>query len=216
MSLMPQISSDSQDDKPSAVTFLGLQGRNSIVSLGCGSALNRIDNHIRLMAALNLTFYVGIDRVPEAAPSPSGFFSDPDEMEKLLARIYRGDPQRFWRALKLFPNTWVEELWGFHCAAVVCQRVEPDCRWEEVIASMRPKLVLQEDLHGCERQQLRGLGYIRSWLKVRRYDLQPFRPWSIFPGELNLILWRRRDFDDEEVQASRWKPLYRLGERFIG
>jgi hypothetical protein len=137
-------------------------------------------------------------------------------MEKLLAKIYRGDPQRFREALKVIPNTWVEELRDLPCAAVVCQRVEPDCRWEDIIVSMRPKLVLQEDLHGCERQQLRGLGYVRSWLKVRRYGLQPFRPWPIFPGEKNLILWRRRDFDDEEVEASKWQALHRLGERFIG
>jgi hypothetical protein len=216
MSLMPQLSSALPDDEPSAVTFLGLYGRTSIVSLGCGSLLNRIDNHLRLMAALNLTFYVGIDRVPEVALSRSELFSDPEGMEKLLAKIYRGDPQRFREALKVFPNTWVEDLRDLPCAAVVCQRVEPDCRWEDIIVSMRPKLVLQEDLHGCERQQLRGLGYVRSWLKVRRYGLQPFRPWPIFPGEKNLILWRRRDFDDEEVEASKWKALHRLGERFIG
>ena len=216
MSLMPQLSSALPDDEPSAVTFLGLYGRTSIVSLGCGSLLNRIDNHLRLMAALNLTFYVGIDRVPEVALSRSELFSDPECMEKLLAKIYRGDPQRFREALKVIPNTWVEELRDLPCAAVVCQRVEPDCRWEDIIVSMRPKLVLQEDLHGCERQQLRGLGYVRSWLKVRRYGLQPFRPWPIFQGEKNLILWRRRDFDDEEVEASKWKALHRLGERFIG
>lgn len=216
MSLMPQLSPDFQDDEPSAVSFLGLYGPTSIVSLGCGSLLNRIDNHLRLMAALNLTFYVGIDRVPEVGLSPGEIFSDPEGMEKLLAGISRGDPQRFREALKVFPNTWVEELRDLPCAAVVCQRVEPDCRWEDIIVSMRPKLVLQEDLHGCERQQLRGLGYVRSWLKVRRYDLQPFRPWPIFPGEKNLVLWRRQDFDDEEVQASKRQALHRLGERFIG
>ncbi len=216
MGLMPQVSSDFHDDGPSAKTFLGLHGHNSIVSLGCGSLLNRIDNHLRLMAALNLTFYVGIDRVSEVNVSPAEIFSDPEGMEKLLGRIYRGDPQRFRGALKVFPNTWVEELWNLPCAAVVCQRVEPDCRWEDVIVSMRPKLVLQEDLHGCERQQFRGLGYVRSWLKVRQYGLQPFRPWPIFPGEKNLILWRRQDFDDEEVEACKWRVLHRLGERFIG
>ena len=99
---------------------------------------------------------------------------------------------------------------------MVCQRVYPDCRWEEVILSMTPKLVLQEDLHGCERQQLRGRGYVRTWSKIRRYGLQPFRPWPILPRELNLILWRRRNFDDEEVETSRWRVLLRLRERFIG
>ena len=76
----------------------------------------------------------------------------------------------------------MEELSDLHCAVVVCQRVEPDCRWEDIIVSLRPKLVLQEDLHGCERQQLRGHGYVRTWIKARQYGLQPFRPWPIFPG----------------------------------
>jgi hypothetical protein len=134
----------------------------------------------------------------------------------LLAQYYRGEPHRIWSTLQVFPNTWVEELRDLYCAVVVCQRVEPDCRWEEVIVSMRPKLVLQEDLHGCERQQLRGRGYVRTWLKVPQYGLQPFRPWSIFPGERNLILWRRQDFADEEIQRSRWKVFWRLRERFIG
>jgi len=216
MSLMSGALSHSYDYEQYAVTFLRQYGHTSIVSLGCGCQLNRIDNHLRLMAALNLTFYVGIDRVPNINLSTTDIFLDRDFMEKLLARYYQGEPHWFWKAMKFFPNTWVEELRALRCAVVVCQRVEPDCRWEDVIVSMRPKLVLQEDLHGCERQQLRGHGYIRTWIKVRQYGLQPFRPWPIFPGERNLILWRRCDFDDEEVQASKWKVLWRLGERFIG
>jgi hypothetical protein len=208
--------SSSLDYEPSAAAFLRRYGHTSIVSLGCGFRLNRIDNHLRLMAALNLTFYVGIDQVSNIHPSSTDIFLDREGMAELLAGHYQGEPQGLWEALKVFPNTWVEELRDLHCAAVVCQRVEPDCRWEDVIVSMRPKLVLQEDLHGCERQQLRGRGYVRSWLKVRRYGLQPFRPWPIFPGERNLILWRRQDFDDEEIQASKWKALWRLRERFIG
>jgi hypothetical protein len=208
--------SPSPDAESSAVAFLRRHGHISIVSLGCGCWLNRIDNHLRLMTALNLAFYVGIDRVSEIALSSSDIFLDREGMAELLAEYYQGEPQRFGEALKVFPNTWVEELGDLHCAAVVCQRVEPDCRWEEVIASMRPKLVLQEDLHGCERQQLRGRGYVRSWIKARQYGLQPFRPWPIFPGERNLILWRRQDFDDEEIQRSKWRVLWRLRERFIG
>jgi hypothetical protein len=134
----------------------------------------------------------------------------------MLRQYYQGEPQKFREAVKVFPNTWVEELAGLHCAVVVCQRVYPDCRWEEVISSMTPKLVLQEDLHGCERQQLRGRGYVRTWLKIRQYGLVPFRPWSIFPGERNLILWRRQDFGGEEVRDSRWRVFWRLCERFIG
>jgi len=115
----------------------------------------------------------GIDCVPQISLSPTHLFTDPESMTELLARYYQGKPRRFWEAVKLFPGTWVEELAGIHCAVVVCQRVCPDCRWEEVICSMRPWLVLQEDLHGCQRQQLRQRGYVRTWLKIRQYDLKP-------------------------------------------
>lgn len=81
---------------------------------------------------------------------------------------------------------------------------------------MNPQLVLQEDLHGCERQQLRGRGYVRTWIKIREYGLQPFQPRPVFLWARNLLLWRRRDFGDEEVESSRWKVLWRLGERLIG
>ena len=199
-----------------ARAFLRAWGHDSLVSLGCGPQLNRIDNHLRLMTALNLTFYVGIDLVSHIEPTAPDLFFDPEAMAALLTRYYQGDSQKFWGAVKVFPQTWVEELEGIHCAAVVCQRVWPDCRWEYVIWSMNPKLVLQEDLHGCERQQLRGGEYVRTWMKIRRYGLQPFRPWPIFPGERNLILWRHREFDDKEVQLSRWKMVWRLAERFIG
>ncbi len=199
-----------------ASAFLRHHGHACLLSLGCGPELNRLDNHLRLLTALNLAHYVGIDCVPHIRPRSSGLFMDQGKMTTMLRQYYRGKPQKFREAVKLFPNTWVEEVAGLHCAVVVCQRVYPDCRWEEVISSMTPKLVLQEDLHGCERQQLRGLGYVRTWLKVRQYGLAPFRPWSIFPGERNLILWRRQDFGDAEVRNSRLKALWRLGERFIG
>jgi hypothetical protein len=137
-------------------------------------------------------------------------------MTALLTEYYRGNPQKFWEAVKVFPETWVEELKGIHCAVVICQRIYPDCRWEDVIFSMNPKLILQEDLHGCERQRLRGRNYVRTWTKIRQYGLQPFRAWPIFPGERNLILWRRRDIDDDEIQLSRYGVVWRLCERFIG
>jgi len=206
----------SPDYPPSALAFLRRHGPAALVSLGCGSRLNRIDNHLRLLTALNLTFYVGIDRVAEIEPPSADIFSDRKSMETLLAQYFQGRLHRWWEAIKVFPNTWVEEVQGLPCAAVVCQRVWPYCRWEEIIVSMRPQLVLQEDLHGCERQQLRGRGYVRAWLLSRQYRLQPFRPWPIFPGERNLVLWRRQDFADEPVQQSRWRILWRLRERFIG
>lgn len=199
-----------------AIAFLREYGHTSLVNLGAGCMLNRIDNHIRLITELNLTYYVGIDCAPYIKLTSPNMFLDPDGMTELLTAYYQGRPEEFWEAVKVFPNTWVEELKGIHCSVVVCQRLYPDCRWEDVIISMNPKLVLQEDLHECERQQLRGCGYVRTWTTIRRYGLRPFRPWPIFPWERNLILWRRRDFGDEEVQDSRWRVLWRLCEWFIG
>ncbi|UCG12006.1 MAG: hypothetical protein JSU72_16040 [Deltaproteobacteria bacterium] len=199
-----------------AVAFLSKYGHKSLVNLGAGCMLNRIDNHLRLMKELSLTYYVGIDCAPYIKLTSPNIFSDPPGMTELLTGYYQGQPEKLWEAVKVFPGTWVEELKDMHCAVVVCQRVYPDCRWEEVILSMTPKLVLQEDLHGCERQQLRGRGYVRTWTEIRRYGLQPFRPWPIFPWERNLILWRRRDFGDEEVRNSRWRLFWRLCEWFIG
>jgi hypothetical protein len=205
----------SPDDNP-ARAFLRRHGHASLVSLGCGPALNRLDNHVRLLMALNLDYYVGIDCLPGINVEASGLFADQDGMTFLLEAYYQEKPMKFREALKVFPHTWVEELAGLHGAVVVCQRVLPHRRWEGIIASMTPRLVLQEDLHGCERQQLREHGYVRTWTKVRRYGLRPFRPWAIFPGERNLLLWRRRDFEDQEVENSRFRVLWRLCERFIG
>ena len=81
---------------------------------------------------------------------------------------------------------------------------------------MNPKLVLQEDLHGCERQKLRGKHYVRNWSKIRLYGLRPFRPWPIFYREKNLVLWRRRDFGEEQEESGEFRWLERLGESFIG
>ena len=199
-----------------AIAFLSEYGHTSLVNLGAGRLLNRIDNHIRLMTQLNLTYYVGIDCGPYIELTSPNIFSDPHGTTELLTGYYRGEPQEFWEGVKVFPNTWVEELENIHCAVVVCQRVYPVGRWENVILSMTPKLVLQEDLHGCVRQQLRGRGYVRTWTKIQQYGLQPFRPLPLFPWERNLILWRRQDFADEEIQVSRWKVLWRLCEWFIG
>jgi len=113
---------------------------------------------------------------------------------------------------KLFPGTWVEELRGIHCAVVVCQRVLPFVHWENIIHSMTPKLVLQEDLHGCELQDLSRAHYEKSRAAVRHYGLQPFRPWRIFPGERNLILWKRRDFpiDLNSVERYPWRRFLQI------
>jgi len=202
-------------NKP-AVDFLREYGETCLVSLGCGEMINRIDNHLRLMTALNLTYYVGIDCLPGTGQVSPDLFLNPDDMTRLLTHYYQGEPRRFWANVRLFPETWVEELRNIHCAVVVCQRVYPHCRWEEVILSMSPKLVLQEDLHGCERQQLRGKKYVRTWAEKKYYGLRPYKPWPIFPGEYNLILWRRRDFQVDGIEEGKGKTLRRLREWVMG
>jgi hypothetical protein len=199
-----------------AIDFLREHGETSLVNLGCGLMVNRIDNHLRLMTALHLTYYVGIDCLPGIVQVSPDLFLDPDGMTRLLSDYYQGEPRRFWANVRLFPETWVEELRNIHCAVVVCQRVYPHCRWEEVIFSMSPKLVLQEDLHGCERQQLRGKKYVRTWAEKKYYGLRPFKPWPIFPGEYNLILWRSRDFEVDGIVEGRGKILRRLREWVMG
>jgi hypothetical protein len=200
----------------SAVTFLKTNGYKAIVSLGCGRWINRIDNHLRLMVGLNLSYYVGIDYADRIEPNLNEVFMDSDAMNALLTNYYQGSPDRFWKATHFFPGIYVEELKNIHCAAIICQRVYPDCRWEEVIESMTPKLVLQEDLHGCERQQLRGKSYIRTWSKIRQYALKPYRPWPIFPWENNLVLWQRPDFDNENKGYGKLRLIERFFSSFIG
>jgi hypothetical protein len=200
----------------SAVTFLKTNGHKTIVSLGCGRWINRIDNHLRLMFGMNLNYYVGIDYADQIGSDTNKVFMDADTMNTLLTHYYRGSPDRFWKEVHFFPGTYVEQLKDIHCAVVICQRVYPDCHWEEVIESMTPKLVLQEDLHGCERQKLRGQRYVRTWSKIRRYDLKPFRPWPIFPWENNLVLWQRRDFRNKDNYLSKLSWLERFFSSFIG
>lgn len=194
-----------KDDGP-AVSFLKKHGHESIVSLGCGGRINRIDNHIRLMTELNLSYYVCIDRLYEIETISSSAFLDPDDINEVLTKYYGGNAEKFFDAVKIFPGTLVEDLKDVACAAVVCQRILPYCRWENIIMSMNPKLVLQEDLHGCERQNFWGRGYVRTRFDIRRYGLKPFRPWTIFPGEYNMVFWRRKDFGVEENpnKISNW------------
>ena len=47
-------------------------------------------------------------------------FLDPEGMTELLTAYYQGKPEKFWEAVKVFPNTWLEELKGIHCSVVVC------------------------------------------------------------------------------------------------
>jgi hypothetical protein len=186
------------------VCFLQEHGHESIISLGCGSRINRIDNHIRLMAGLNLSYYVCIDRLYEIEPISPGAFADPEDMTELLAGYYGKNPYNLVNSVKIFPGTLVEELQDVSCAAVVCQRILPYCRWEDVIISMNPKWILQEDLHGCERQNFRGRGYVRTRSEIRRFGLKPFRPWRIFPGEYNMIFWRRKDLGMEKITNNNF------------
>jgi hypothetical protein len=186
------------------ISFLKKHGHKSIVSLGCGGRINRIDNHIRLMVGLNLSYYVCIDRLYEIEPISSRAFADPEDMTEMLIRYYGGSPHNLFKAIKIFPGTLVEDLQDVSCAAVVCQRILPYCRWENAIISMNPKLILQEDLHGCERQNFWRRGYVRTRSGIRRYGLKPFRPWPIFPGEYNMVFWRRKDFGVEKITNNKF------------
>jgi hypothetical protein len=195
-----------------AVSFLKRHGHQSVVSLGCGARINRIDNHIRLMVELNLSYYVCIDRLYEIEPISSRAFSDPGDMTELLIRYYGGNPHNLFKAVKIFQGTLVEDLQDVSCAAVVCQRILPYCRWENVIISMNPKLILQEDLHGCERQNFRGRGYVRTRSGIRCYGFKPFRPWRIFPGEYNMVFWRRKNFGKEKNTNNNFNWFWRVIE----
>jgi hypothetical protein len=172
-----------------AVRFLRENGLQSLVSLGCGRRINRIDNHLRIWCALELDYYVGIDKADWIAADWDGFFVDPAQARAALKERALS-PDTFLQRMRLFPGTRVESLWGVPCRAVVCQRVLPFHHWEEVIASMAPEWVLQEDLHGCERQDLRPWGYGRAKREAACWGLKPFRPWKILPGERNYILWK--------------------------
>jgi hypothetical protein len=213
-----------------ALEFLRKDGPVSLVSLGCGARLKHIDNHLRLFHALHLKYYVGIDFEPSISVSPDLLANDRMAMRQVVrigpAReehgfvenppippwAKRGERGISLEIFKLFPGTWVEELRGIHCSVVVCQRVLPFVHWENIIHSMTPRLVLQEDLHGCELQDLSRAYYEKSRAAARHYGLLPFRPWRIFPGERNLILWKRRDFfiDLNSSERQTWRRLLQI------
>ena len=172
-----------------AVEFLKQNGHTSLVSLGCGTGLNRIDNHVRLFLALKLKHYVGVDCAFSIAVDANQLFTDEAAMRSEL-EWYGRSRDTFLSVFKLFPGTWAEELTGIHCAVVVCQRVLPFVHWEDLVLSMNPELILQEDLHGCEPQILKDPRYKKNPAAIKHYGLRPFRPWRILPGERNLILWQ--------------------------
>ncbi len=71
-----------------AVEFLKEHGDRSLVSLGCGHILNRLDNHIRLFVNCGLDYYVAVDRVPEITFNPDSAFSSPSNINRLLSSHY--------------------------------------------------------------------------------------------------------------------------------
>jgi hypothetical protein len=73
-----------------AIAFLSEYGHISLVNLGAGRMLNRIDNHIRLMTQLNLTYYVGIDCGPYIKLTSPNIFLDPNSMTELLTGYLGG------------------------------------------------------------------------------------------------------------------------------
>ena len=177
-----------------ALEFLKQHGSQSLVSLGCGNFLNRLDNHVRLFVKCELDYYVAIDCATEVEFNPESAFADSDTVNSFLASYFDGRPELFCNRVRTFPDTYVEELKNIHCRVVVCQRVLPFRHWEKIILSMNPILVLQEDLKGCELQAISGELYKKTFPGIIHYQLQPFRPNRFIPGERNLTLWRRRDF----------------------
>ncbi|MCP4343834.1 MAG: hypothetical protein GY799_34410 [Desulfobulbaceae bacterium] len=191
-----------------AIEFLKEYGKQSLVSLGCGNFLNRLDNHVRLFVGCGLEYYVGIDRVTTIDVKPSSAFSDRNTVTELLASRFDDEPEEFFNRVKMFPNTNVEELVGIKCKVVVCQRVLPFRHWENIITRMRPELILQEDLNGCELQTISGELYKKTFPGIIHYQLKPFRPNRLRPGERNIILWRRRDFFPcRHDREPWWKQL---------
>lgn len=177
-----------------AVEFIREHGKRSLISLGCGDQLNRIDNHVRIFVKCKLEYYIGIDSVPKAECNLHSAFTDPDTVKPLLFSYFDGKPELFLERVKIFSSTYVEELAGMQCKVVVCQRVLPFRHWEEIIQSMSPLLVLQEDLKGCELQILERKLYKKTFPGIIHYQLQPFMPNPFIPRERNIILWRRRDY----------------------
>jgi hypothetical protein len=193
-----------------AVEFLKKHGSESLLSLGCGQELNHIDNHVKLLHGLGLKYYVGIDRTPLVGFDFQTAFSDQASAVSTLSTQHNGKPEAFSDIVNVFGDTWVEELEGIHCRAVVCQRVLPFKHWEDPIKTMKPVVMLQEDLHGCELQDIGGDSYTKTRAGIRHYGLRPFRPYRFLPGEKNLILWRRRDFYTcVGDRYSRWKRFWK-------
>ena len=191
-------------DNKSAIEFLRKHGRSSLISLGCGDQLNRMDNHLRLLVGCGLKHYVGIDRVPNIRFDHQTAFSDRSAVADMLAEHDGSHPESFGQKVKVFPDTMVEQLRGARCRVVVCQRVLPFRHWEDVIISMKPVLVLQEGLNGCELQDIAGDSYTKSRAGITHFGLGPFRPYPFLPWERNLILWRRKDYYPCEGDRLPW------------
>lgn len=187
-----------------AIEFLRKHGDRSLVSLGCGPFLNRLDNHVRLFTGCELEYYVAIDLVSAVECDPAHAFADEKAVYPLLTSYFDGNPEKFFGRVKTFPNTLVEELRNIHCRVVVCQRILPFRHWENVIRSMKPKLVLQEDLNGCELQMLCSKLFQRSPRGICCFKLKPFRPLRFIPLEKNIILWRRSDCYPCRIETEPW------------
>lgn len=195
-----------------ALEFLHEHGHQSLISLGCGDKLNRLDNHLKLLIGCGLKYYVGIDRVPQVSFDIDNAFIEGESALELLSSKFVGGAKGFIYNVRLFPNTYIEELVNISCKVVVCQRVLPFRRLEAIIASMHPLLILQEDLIGCELQRMSRKLYKKTYPGIVYYQLKPFRPTGLIPGEKNLILWRRRDFFPCQVDTWPWHQrfFYRL------
>lgn len=179
------------DSGKGALEFLRRFGPGSLVSLGCGRVLLAIDNHVRLMAGLDLDYYVGIDPEPEIVARHEQTFWDEESLAPVLETAF-GRAEGFHERVRVFPSTWAEELYGIPCAAVVVQRPLPGYHFEKIIVSMNPDWVLQEGLYGCELQVLPKKLYRRLPRRENPFGLKPYPKRVLtMKWEKNYILWRR-------------------------
>ena len=136
--------------------------------------------------------------------SHDSVFTDRITIDPLLTWYYSGRPEWFFDSLHTFPNIFVEELTDLPCKVIICQRFLPFRHWEDVIKSMTPNLILQEDLNGCEKQIISGKQYKKTFPGIVHFKLQPFRPTHLLPSEKNIILWRRRNFFPCHYDTKPW------------
>ena len=86
-----------------ALEFLYEYGHQSLISLGCGEKLNRLDNHLKILIGCGLNYYVGIDRLPQVSFDIDTAFIDRRSSLELLSSKFDGGVEGFISNVRLFP-----------------------------------------------------------------------------------------------------------------